>query len=168
MYKFGQIEIVSKEFNSVYQITNDVDCEKIRISEGVVANKHDTRYTIGYEVEPGKVVPLCIKTPKDCLSPGVTRYNASSPWRMGFNVGEDEETWVRQYEAIWKKVEELLGEGLRGVPLSNGKYVNPKLITWDGEIRTGFRGTSPKPEDCLLYTSPSPRDQRGSRMPSSA
>ena len=24
------------------------------------------------------------------------------------------------------------------------------------------------PDDCLLYTSPSPRDQRGSRMPSSA
>ena len=24
------------------------------------------------------------------------------------------------------------------------------------------------PEPCLLYTSPSPRDQRGSRMPSSA
>ena len=71
MYKFGQIEIVSKEFNSVYQITNDVDCEKIRISEGVVANKHDTRYTIGYEVEPGKVVPLYIKT-STCS--GVTRY----------------------------------------------------------------------------------------------
>ena len=28
---------------------------------------------------------------------------------------------------------------------------------WDGE-----------PYDCLLYTSPSPRDQRGSRMPASA
>ena len=26
----------------------------------------------------------------------------------------------------------------------------------------------PEPEPCLLYTSPSPRDQRGSRMPSSA
>ena len=26
----------------------------------------------------------------------------------------------------------------------------------------------PNPEPCLLYTSPSPRDQRGSRMPSSA
>ena len=25
-----------------------------------------------------------------------------------------------------------------------------------------------KPQPCLLYTSPSPRDQRGSRMPSSA
>ena len=26
----------------------------------------------------------------------------------------------------------------------------------------------PKSSNCLLYTSPSPRDQRGSRMPSSA
>ena len=26
----------------------------------------------------------------------------------------------------------------------------------------------PTPQTCLLYTSPSPRDQRGSRMPSSA
>ena len=26
----------------------------------------------------------------------------------------------------------------------------------------------PQDDDCLLYTSPSPRDQRGSRMPSSA
>ena len=29
-------------------------------------------------------------------------------------------------------------------------------------------GTYTLPEACLLYTSPSPRDQRGSRMPSSA
>ena len=78
MYKFGQIEITSKDFNSLYQIANDADCEKIRVSEGVVANKHDTRYMIGYEVETGKIVPLCIKTPKDCLSSGVTRYSESS------------------------------------------------------------------------------------------
>ena len=69
--KFGQIEIASKEFNIVYQIAKNVDLEKIRISEGVNANNHDTRFTIGYEVEPGKIVPLCIKTPKDCLSSGV-------------------------------------------------------------------------------------------------
>ena len=29
-------------------------------------------------------------------------------------------------------------------------------------------GLEPSDIDCLLYTSPSPRDQRGSRMPSSA
>ena len=33
---------------------------------------------------------------------------------------------------------------------------------------TGFRFTNGKDATCLLYTSPSPRDQRGSRMPSSA
>ena len=81
MYKFGQIEIESKEFNSVYEITNDVDCGKIRISEGVVANKHVMRYTIGYEV--GVIVPLYVKTPKDCLSSGVSRFNETSPWKMG-------------------------------------------------------------------------------------
>jgi len=33
MYKFGQIEIASKEFNSQYEVTDPVDLEKIRISE---------------------------------------------------------------------------------------------------------------------------------------
>ena len=67
---------------------------------------------------------------------------------MGFNIGGDE-AWTRQYEAVWKKVEELLGEGLTGESLNSGKYVNPKLITWNGKIKTGFGGTSwiSEPED---------------------
>ena len=147
MYKFGQIEIESKKFNSEYQIQKDVDLEKIRVSEGVVANRCDTRFIIGYEVEPGLIVPLHIKTPKDCFSSGVTRYNESSPWKLGFNVGEDE-AWVEQYEAIWWRVCEILhapgcgfeiGGSLTGEPLSNEKYINPKLIFWNGENRTRFR-----------------------------
>ena len=31
-----------------------------------------------------------------------------------------------------------------------------------------YKETNQRYMDCLLYTSPSPRDQRGSRMPSSA
>ena len=46
-----------------------------------------------------------------------------------------------------RRLKSCLGEGLTGESLSSGKYVNPKLITWDGEIRTGFRGTSSEPED---------------------
>ena len=38
---------------------------------------------------------------------------------------------------------------------------------WSGE-NVGISKTEAKPTNCLLYTSPSPRDQRGSRMPSSA
>ena len=45
---FGQIEIASKEFNTAYEVTDPVDLEKIRVSEGFTANKRDTRYPIGY------------------------------------------------------------------------------------------------------------------------
>ena len=42
-----------------------------------------------------------------------------------------------------------------------------RLVEGDRRTREGnFKGWSPT--FCLLYTSPSPRDQRGSRMPSSA
>ena len=37
-----------------------------------------------------------------------------------------------------------------------------------GVTGSGKTFTMAKVIDCLLYTSPSPRDQRGSRMPSSA
>ena len=146
MNKFDQIEIVSKEFNSVYQIVNDIDCEKIRVSEGIIANKHDTQYIVRYKVEPEIIVLLHVKTPKDCVSSGVSQYNESSSWKMGFSVGE-KEAWVQQYVAVWEKIEELLTQKLTGKPLNNGKYVNAKLITWDGEIRTCFRGISPEPEE---------------------
>ena len=42
-----------------------------------------------------------------------------------------------------------------------GAFCYPELV-----IR--YEPDGPPPPICLLYTSPSPRDQRGSRMPSSA
>ena len=83
MYKFGQISISSKDFNSMYEIQKDVDLGRIVVSEGVVANRCDTRFIIGYEVEPGKIVPLHIKTPKSCFSSGVSRYNESFSMENG-------------------------------------------------------------------------------------
>ena len=106
MYKFDRVEIESRKFNSVYEVQKDVELGKIRVSEAVVANKHDARFIVGYEVEPGRIVPLCIKTPKDCLSSGVSRFSEASPWKMGFNVSEDE-AWVEQYEGIWWRVCEI-------------------------------------------------------------
>ena len=150
--KFGQIQIASKDFYSTYQVTDihSIDLDKIAVSGGVKANKHDTRYTIGYEVEPGKVIPLYIKTPKNCSSSGVTRYNDNSTWKMGFNVSEDP-TWVSKYKAIWDRVEELLFQKLSGTPLSNEKYINPKLITWEDQIKTRFNPSCSKLEDHIGY-----------------
>ena len=56
-------------------------------------------------------------------------------------------------------VEELFGFGV-GLSLALGELVVLSL-GGDGEFSELALG-------CLLYTSPSPRDQRGSRMPSSA
>ena len=55
---------------------------------------------------------------------------------------------------------ELLGE-----ELMNGHRINPNLYV-EYDVKRGLRDSAGK--GCLLYTSPSPRDQRGSRMPSSA
>ena len=47
------------------------------------------------------------------------------------------------------------------------QFGSADMYLTDGQTVCCFQGSqSPKP--CLLYTSPSPRDQRGSRMPSSA
>ena len=47
---------------------------------------------------------------------------------------------------------------------SDGAYPFEEPVIFDG----GSFGQIILNKDCLLYTSPSPRDQRGSRMPSSA
>ena len=61
---------------------------------------------------------------------------------------------------------------MRDLPGGYGKG-NAPMYNWvaqnlgkDKKSFTNERGVKPYP--CLLYTSPSPRDQRGSRMPSSA
>jgi len=137
MLKFGQVSVASKDFHSTYEVTNNIDFDKITLCEGVVANKADTRYTIGYEKEPGKIIPLYIKTPKNCWSSGVSRYNENAAWKMGFNVSEDS-TWLKMYEMIWKKASELVGNNFAGDPKSD--WINPKLITWKDDIKTKFNG----------------------------
>ena len=39
---------------------------------------------------------------------------------------------------------------------------------WDSPLEEDYDWRSARPNVCLLYTSPSPRDKRQSRMPSSA
>ena len=73
-FQFGDISVASKDFHSKYQVTDifSIDLGKIVISEGIHCNKHDMRYIIGYKEEPNKVIPLFIKTPKNCWSSAVS------------------------------------------------------------------------------------------------
>ena len=53
----------------------------------------------------------------------------------------------------------------------SGKTLNDigkSLVKKEKEIKFLDKATNSLVKSCLLYTSPSPRDQRGSRMPSSA
>ena len=54
---------------------------------------------------------------------------------------------------------------VNGIPYADG-YAD--YMTLLNERDGGIGGEKINYIDCLLYTSPSPRDQRGSRMPSSA
>ena len=61
----------------------------------------------------------------------------------------------------------ILGGGIGGaiggaLTANSGAILNPTQARVFGGLSGGLAGV------CLLYTSPSPRDQRGSRMPSSA
>ena len=68
-----------------------------------------------------------------------------------------------------KKVVEQISRSkciIRSVFVNQGVRISNGAETWHtGRI---FLEENAKPLTCLLYTSPSPRDQRGSRMPSSA
>ena len=59
------------------------------------------------------------------------------------------------------KIREKIGEGGMGVV-----YVAEQ--TEPVQRKVAIKVIKPGMDTCLLYTSPSPRDQRGSRMPSSA
>ena len=57
----------------------------------------------------------------------------------------------------------------QGLSVSKAERLRGILSRRVNAFRRALRGDPPaRVEPCLLYTSPSPRDQRGSRMPSSA
>ena len=89
---------------------------------------------------------------------GLRRRLANAVRALASHVGNDHEQtkagwlWFLEKHGAWKRrFYELHGTS---------------LIAFDGPRQ--WRPKEARVESCLLYTSPSPRDQRGSRMPSSA
>ena len=74
-----------------------------------------------------------------------------------------DETYTQSYEEIHQRIQELETIGGSRILMQGG--VNPSLdFPWYINLIQELREHHP----CLLYTSPSPRDQRGSRMTASA
>ena len=78
---------------------------------------------------------------------------------------EDNTTFADRLNRTKEKMGELskkAGEATKKATQATGDF----LEKTSNQIQTAVEDT--KSKICLLYTSPSPRDQRGSRMPSSA
>ena len=105
MFKFGQKEVTSKDFYGKRKITNifTIDVNKLVVSDKVSANNgKDCRYIVGYQVD-GLLIPLFIKTPKNCFSYGVSQFDRNSAYTMTFNISKEKE-WMSQYKKIWNEV----------------------------------------------------------------
>ena len=90
-----------------------------------------------------------------------TWFNRGLNWCYAFHHKEA----IRCFEKV-VKLDPDCPMGYWGIAYATGPYYN---IPWEKMSPSGRPlAVSAAYENCLLYTSPSPRDQRGSRMPSSA
>ena len=62
----------------------------------------------------------------------------------------------------------ILDEAQAFIKLNRSKNKKIDILRGKTQINLFFEPSTRTQSSCLLYTSPSPRDQRGSRMPSSA
>ena len=110
MFKFGQIDVASKDLYKQREITDiiTINVNKVVLSGKLSCNNgKDWRYIVGYQVDG--IISLFIKTPKNIFSYGVSQYDKNSAYTMSFNVSEASE-WVLQYRKIWNEVESQLFE----------------------------------------------------------
>ena len=101
----------------------------------------------------------------------ICEQNPRNGWKVQYRVDDFED-----YEQICLQCyqTELLENGVNREKIENGEidgmffnYNDPVLESWEKFINCRFIN-SEQSKDCLLYTSPSPRDRTRSRMPSSA
>ena len=114
-------------------------------------------------------VNITIETDEDDLIGGFRLVNGETVWHNGPVI----EALQRGAVLLLDEIDLASNKILCLQSILEGKGVFLKKIGRWVEPRSGFNviataNTKGKGSDCLLYTSPSPRDQRGSRMPSSA
>ena len=82
--------------------------------------------------------------------------------------------WSEQYSTIGEHCREISQKSFADLSEKGLVYSNEAPTMWDVTYKTALAQADIEDREvsgayhCLLYTSPSPRDQRGSRMPSSA
>ena len=141
----------------------------------------EARWHVEMELDDGSTTRLTA----NFVYLGSGYYDYDEPYDPGFDLGEFEgqvihpQFWPEDLDYTDKKVV-VIGSGATAVTIVPSMAEKAAHVTmlqrtptwmWARPAKDSFANALRKflPEKvCLLYTSPSPRDQRGSRMPSSA
>ena len=135
------------------------------------ASNEDTAVDEPATVRSEPVVPIvAAATDLEVFGSGSVDIVATSNGFIGWvrATPVDQPTIVRSTDGLtWTEVEADVGVNPSGIDLRD---LLAELVPTDDSLVlvATEEGFSDRVELCLLYTSPSPRDQRGSRMPSSA
>ena len=86
-----------KKFNAVYELTDifDMELDRVILSVPVIWSKNDERYVLGCKRLVSNIAPLYVKSPINCYSNGVSRYNKNSTWKIGLDISCDKE-WMEK------------------------------------------------------------------------
>ena len=107
------------------------------------------------------------KSKSDGISEGVQFLNNSIELKGAWRVLTDSDD-ISRYYAVRALVETEDGSYAEETMGLVGLHIMQKTETFPQWVWSTFEHVDNLDGTCLLYTSPSPRDQRGSRMPSSA
>ena len=130
--------------------TTEVPVEKVR--KAADGSELDAEWTVPAKVQLVKTVDGKSRPVGDPVE-----LNADNGWKHTFKGLPKTKTVDGTQIEVQYSVEELSMDGFTSTVTGNAK---------DGFTITNTQ--IPPPTPCLLYTSPSPRDKRQSRMPSSA
>ena len=105
---------------------------------------------------------------KNCLTNAIKTELSASPFtlvvQMNPVASNENTTFLETLHSIDSSIQ-IKQIPVHRIQTNQTEWINPLLSTITGTCRIVCIHNL---NTCLLYTSPSPRDQRGSRMPSSA
>ena len=160
---------LSLKNGQIHEIITDkgtVSADEFILSAGSWTGILSKKLNIKLPLQPGKGYRINVKRPLGITMPAVLMESSMAVTPMN---GFTRFAGTMEFSGINDKIRK---ERVQAIAAGAKKYYPEIEITAEekSQAKSGMRPVTPDglPYICLLYTSPSPRDQRGSRMPSSA
>ena len=109
---------------------NEVDVERIALSDKKSLSKDSFKYFIGYRHEGNAFPsPLCIKIPQ--INVCAKYFDKNSKY---MNHLVKDEKILKKYLKIWNKIKSLIKKELNSEPVYNDKYIKTKIKIYNDQL----------------------------------